>query len=396
MSAWFSQKPRLTPHGQYPPEITRAIHTMADDLAGKAIPEVSHQPLVAFQPGQTGEAAFYAAPAIQEPVATASVPMSNEAPSPFLTEAAPGTVPPETVPVLPPPPSEEAMLLDQMQALEQSIPVAVKPYAADALPPSGRAPSLWERIKQAKSKLGIGLGIGVLVLSVGFGGWYWWQSRGQSAKPIVSEAPIQETAPVAELKVQEPLPQPPQAYSATQPNLFSFNTETVTAESISIEFLKVARAIEQEALRQPIEFLVRDQNYNPLAFSRFAYLLGLTLPADLLTTLDEPFSLYFYLDQDRPRMGLAVTIRDKAAFQQMITTTEALLPKIFEPLYLDKTTAPKTDLAFRSGLYREQLVRFVNIDAAMNLTFDYAVREQLWIIGTSQATLRALLDRQNP
>lgn len=396
MTAWFRKKPRLTPQGQYPPEITRAIHTMADDLAGKAKVEASHEPLVAFQPGQTGEAAFYAAPAIQEPIATASMTESSAAPSPFLVETAPLPAQGDQSPVESPIPVEEAALIDQMQELERSIPVPVQPLPEGAIPVTAHPLTFVERLKRHKRGIGIGIGIGILVLAGSGGFWYWWQSRMKETTPMISETLIQETTPIVDVQVREPEPEAVQHYSPTQPNLLSFNTETVTAEMITTEFLQVARVIEQDTIRQPVEFLVRDQNYNPLAFSRFVYLLGLALPPELLSTLDEEFSLFVVLDQDRPRMGLVVKIRDKAAFQDAMNASETLLPKVMEPFYLDTTTAPKTNLVFRSGLYQEQLVRFVNIDPAMNLTLDYAVREQQWFLGTSQMTLRAMLDRSLP
>jgi hypothetical protein len=91
-------------------------------------------------------------------------------------------------------------------------------------------------------------------------------------------------------------------------------------------------------------------------------------------------------------MGLKLTIKDKLTFTTALKTAETTLPRTIEPFFLDKTTAPKSGLVFRSSVYQDQPVRYVNIDGPMNLSVDYAVREAHWFIGTSQKTLRALLD----
>ena len=390
MFSWLKHKPRLASHGQYPPEITRAIHTMADDMGKLTQAEaVAQEPLVAFQPGQASGAVFYAAPEILEP--TTSSPLTA---SPFLSDASPVASPrvseEENSSI---PQGEEAMLLNQMRELETATPVTTSSPATSEVSPSTAVFSWREKLHQYKVWI-LGISIPILLL-VGAVFWYWWQSRAQTPPPVVSEGVVKEVPPTIEIKVEKEEEPTRTHYSIDQPNLLSFDTETVTAESIVIEFLKVALSIKQDNLRQPVEFLARDQNYNPLAFSRFAYLLNLDLSPEILSTLDEDFSLFFFLDQEWSRMGLLLTIKDKVAFTEALKTGEMTLPKTWEPFYLDKTTAPKTGLTFRSGIYQDQPLRYVNIDSTINLSVDYVVRENQWIIGTSQNTLRALLDQKN-
>lgn len=399
MTAWFSKKPRLTPRSQFPPEIVRAIHTMADDMAGTPKPEnVPSEPLVAFQPGQNGEAAFYAAPEIRGSESVASSPAgASVETSPFLSDA----------PL--PPVEEEAIVPQNTDSIAFPTPPSTREELAAAFLPNqeesteisinsleentslGESSSLQGGWAQYKKWVFLGLGIVVFLILLG-GAWYWWQSRPKVTVPTTSTGVVKETPPTIDITVKEEKPTVTH-YSATQPNLLSFDTETVTADSMTTEFLKIALAIKEDNLRQPVEFLIRDQNYNPLAFSRFVYLLNLNLPTDFLSTLDENFSLFFYLDQDRPRIGLKVAIKDKEAFTTALKKGEITLPRTLEPLFLDKTTAPKTGLTFRSSLYQEQPIRYANVDETMNLSIDYAVRENNWFIGTSQKTLRALLDQ---
>jgi hypothetical protein len=187
---------------------------------------------------------------------------------------------------------------------------------------------------------------------------------------------------------------PPQAkYLAEQPNILSFNVETVTPEEIKRALLQAGQTIERDHLSGAIEFLVRDQKLNPLALSRFAYLAKLEFPGDLLGTLDEPFSLYIALDNGRPRVVLLAYMKDQAVFTAELQKNERNLALAMEPLFLDMTTAPKSNLVFKGGTYLETPVRFTNVDATLGLSIDYAVRGQQWIIGTSKDSLRSVLDK---
>lgn len=386
MSAWFNKKPKLTPRSQYPLEIQQAIHTMDNDLRGEAMPEIPQRdPLVAFQPEAAAAqgAPFYADPSIAPSQEAMSSPIAQSTASPFLVETADSGAgqfsqegfveeAPETETVLEIGNGESKEGISQENEIQEG---AKRPF------------DVVQWLKRFRWIIG-----GVLLLIVLIAGGVWWWMQRTLIPPEVSlVGAVAEPTPMPPV---EPEPQKPVAnhYSTTQPNLLSFDTEAVTAESIRTEFLKVALAVKQDNLQGPVEFLVRDQNYNPLAFSRLAYLLGVTLTSDLLATLDEEYSLYFVLDGSFVRMGLRLQVKNNEAFVVALARDEALLPKALEPFFLDTTTAPKTGLIFRSGLYKDQPVRYTNIDQAMNLSIDSSVMGNVWIIGTSQNTLHSLID----
>lgn len=385
MAALFNKKPKLTPRSQYPIEILQAIHTMENDLRGESMPEqVTRDPLVAFQPQSAVQGApFYADPSIlnQESTTVPAMEPSLSA-SPFLVDS-PDTGQIQSEAVLPP---QEAVqtetILEIDPALSQSVPT--------------RQGSVNENVGKLSETLFrwrfiIGGGI-LIMIAVGIGIW-WWLQRAPEPVSVSLVGNVTESVPPPSSNIVAE-PQPSEShYSATQPNLLSFDTETVTVDSIRTELLKVALSIKQDNLQGPIEFLIRDQNYNPLAFSRLAYLLKVSLSPDLLASLDEQYALFFVLDGNYVRIGLALSIKDQEAFTLALEKDEALLPKALEPFFLDVTTAPKTGLTFRSGLYRDQLVRYTNVDQAMQLSIDFAIRGNQWLIGTSQNALRAIIDR---
>lgn len=440
MAAWFKTKSKLASATAPQSDVSRAIHTMQDDIAGHApVESVASDPLVAFQPEQAEVSVpFYAAQAIMpsggegggvstEPSATAS-PFLMETPSALEAPAPPdlplGVASPEgeTQPA-PALVAEPVAPSTPVAAPPATLPVAdivppVAPLPVEPTPPSLSTPPPSEAPASIPLKTGgeinptspqallknlfmtyrfwlIGIVSGIVILALLWSGWQWY--RGESkTEPTIAEGTI-ETPPTPAPAPAEPTPAPEEPayphYSVDQPNLIAFDTETVTAPAMTTELLQIALSIQKDNLRQPAEFLVRDQKFNPLAFARFAYLLNLGFSSEILAALDEEFSLYFVMDQVRPRLGLVVRIKNMEAFTTALQTGEADLPKVLEPLYLDTTTAPKTGLVFRSGLYRDQPLRFANVDSSLNLSIDYAVRGAAWYIGTSQNTLRALLDR---
>ncbi len=241
----------------------------------------------------------------------------------------------------------------------------------------------------------IGVGGAVIVTAILWFAWQWYREAALR-KPIVAEGTVLAPEPApAPQPAPAPTPEAPH-YTTDQPNLLTFDTETATAQSMMTELLRIGMTIREDNLQEPVEFSIRDQKFNPLAFVRFAYLLNLSLTPEMLVALDEDFSLYYVLDQGRPRLGLSVKIKDPAGFNQAIAAAEPTLPKALEAVFLDVTTAPKTGAQFRAGLYRDQPLRFANVDSTVNLSIDYAVRGDRWVVGTSQLALRSILDRVAP
>lgn len=380
------------------------VHTMEDDLTGRNVPTKipeKKEPLVSFNPNAREGAPFYAAPGVD----TAEVMPNPSETSPFLQspEADPLSVkegaktasaaPPTVLPVVP----------AHSAVSEQHFDTEAKPVALNiAQPTVGGAsfegmlpsrPGLLHRLKTLltgeKTKW-ILLGTVLVAVVLSLGGWYVWQ-RITDKPAIPGEIANNPIRPNPEKSL--PATTTPPKYQSDQPNVLSFNTETVTAEEIKSTLLQAGQGIKKDGLSDAVEFLIRDQKLNPLALSRFAYLAKLELPAGILEALDEPFSVYVYIDGDRPRAVLLAYIKNQETFSLELQKDEGLLPSALDPLYLDMTTAPKRNLAFRDGMYLERPVRFTNVDASLGLSVDYAVRGKQWVIGTSKNSLRAVLDK---
>ncbi len=227
----------------------------------------------------------------------------------------------------------------------------------------------------------------VAVISLSIAGvWYFLRPEGE--EKVISTPPEENPAPPA-----------PQAVSVVMlpfapdvPNYLPLDTETVTAQSLSVMLSEAGTKIRAANMEQPVEFFLTDKNNNPLAFSRFAYLMNIEFGEELLASFGEPFSLFLYNDEGKIRVGLALTFVDIAKSEKLLMAKEKSLPYFFREVLFQGTTLPR-EVTFRSGVYMDQPVRFVNIDTVQETSFDYAFREKNWFIGTSKTMLRAMLDK---
>lgn len=393
---WFKTKKPLSSESVTPPseQLRSLVRTMEDDMAGHEIVtevEQSAEPLVTFRPDATAGAPFFAAPEIT--VATESEPASAE-PSPFLSESnsASAEAAIEAPTFDPPLPTASPMNPGTPLRADVERIAFTTEYQSAAPAPKASALRFFNRLSQffqnRKTRM-VTLVAVLLLVTCGAGGYFWWQSAKDSddSSAVKVESP---KMPEVSIRMES---QSQTKYQATQPNILSFDTETVTAEQIKNTLLQVSQSIQKDNLPGAIEFLVRDQKLNPLAFSRFAYLAKLNIPAELLGTLDEPFSLYIFIDDGRPRVALLMYAKDVSTFEAELKKSEKNLALALEPLFLDITTASKNNPAFRDGMYLGRPVRFANIDDTLGLSIDYAVRGRQWIIGTSKDSLRSVLDK---
>lgn len=232
------------------------------------------------------------------------------------------------------------------------------------------------------------VGIIVLTLAIILGGaFYFYSQKNQSeTSPSLPDEASNAPEKATEIPSKEPL------LALDKPNYLSFNTETVSPEDIKKTLSQTALRVRAGNITRPVEFLVTDQNNNPLAFSRFAFLSKLDLASDIAVLADEAFSLYAYNDASSVHFGLALTFKDAPAAALAIANAETTLPHAFRVLILEPNVTVAESTSFRSGAYNRFAVRFANISDDQNVSLDYVLDGNQWFIGTSKNTLRAILD----
>jgi hypothetical protein len=148
-------------------------------------------------------------------------------------------------------------------------------------------------------------------------------------------------------------------------------------------------------LTAPVEFIVTDQQNNPLTFTDFATSFGLKFSSLVMSSLADNFSLYIYNDQGNIRLGLAVDSKNDVSTKARMFNEEPNLVSEISPLFLDTSfTAPKT-VSFNSSNYANTQIYYLNLATMQNqpLSIDYTIFNKKLIIGTSKMTLRSILDK---
>lgn len=292
-------------------------------------------------------------------------------------------------------PSDDAPAFAPAPAAAPAVnPFAAPPAAAPDVTPGGIA--LEQPGKKAlpanARKVMIGAAITLLAVTVlGVLAYFllFW-SRTPAEEPLPAAVP---EVPAEEAAVPEPVVPVIPPFSADQPNYLPIDVEVATAETLRQSFAEAGTKIIGAGMSGPVEFLVTDKNNNPIAFSRFAFIAGLGLSSDLVALIEEPFSVFVYSDMGVARYGLSLSFKDAALAAERLTKEEAKIPAEWKPFLYGKEQPVPAQAVFRSGTYASQAVRFVNVDEVQNLSFDYAVRDKQWLIGSSKDTLRAIIDR---
>lgn len=243
----------------------------------------------------------------------------------------------------------------------------------------------------------IPVSIGILVLMVGGIAAYFFlrpAPENDMTEPLPS-VDVPSATDDMQASPTEPTPAPVSVFSPNSPNYLALDPESdaATPEGIVAKLGGVGMKVKEMNPSEPIEFLLRDGNNNPIAFSRFSYLMKLGVPEDALAFIDESFSVYFIPEGADIRMTLVLDIKDSEKFAEAVKRDEATVPTWFRGLlYQPAGVEVPSSVEFRSGMYGALETRFVPIDAAKNYSFDYILLGNKWMIGTSKDSFRATVD----
>ena len=227
----------------------------------------------------------------------------------------------------------------------------------------------------------------VLLASV-FGAYRFWMKR-QSAleNPNPSQTPVNTPSVPA-------IPNPSTtSLSADKPNYLSIDMETADKDKIKETISDFAKKIPDLQISTPVEFLVTDDQNNPISFGKFASAYGLALNPDIMNNLGDKFSLFLYNDTGKVRLGLAVDSKDIAEInlKKALTQGEPDMAKNVEPLFLS-TEYTLENKAFATSYYNGAEIRYENITFPEDLSVDYTIFRDKLIIGTTRLTLRSIID----
>lgn len=240
-------------------------------------------------------------------------------------------------------------------------------------------------------KTTIALLIVMLLAAAGGGAYYFWQTRVEHV-PVAVPSALQDILPQrGEVLVSDTSEVPQYPFSLNESNPFVIDVEMETLSTLQEKLVDNAKKMQTADMRVPVQFTVVDKNNAPIAFFIFASVFNLGLSGDLLNSLGNDFSLYLFLDNGAPRLGLTVSFKDIESARALLKTSEKTLPVSLKNLFLEDVSTG-SDVAFQNGIYESVPTRFFNFDTPEPLSIDYAFMRDYLVIGTSKDTLRAIID----
>jgi hypothetical protein len=417
---WFSRKQKSS----LPAEVLDAVHTMQDDLDGKkrVVPSLSASSLPVGD--SASPFAFAAAPAMKNkipvnengltsPITVTKTDTSAALPdprssSPFM-QAEGADMAGEQSEDVSRPLALEPKEVSSTPPLSPVAPSTVKPFVREGAPvgstsfsqasQGGDAPVYAASDTTKKNSHIFMVGMTLLVLALLAGGAFAYFSL-FAKKPAMSDAPASvpeasstDESAKADMGNQDaPGNDMNIPFTLSSPNYLPIDVETVTDEQFRSILASKEKLMQSNNMTDvAVEFFVTDTNNNPIAFARFATLMGIVFPQAVMDQIDESFSLYLYNDGQVARAALALSMKNKDALEQAVKKDESALPFALQALYLDPSVTKITAGTFKSGSYASHATRYFNIGTS-GLSNDYAFTAKHWVIGTSAKAFRKILD----
>lgn len=275
----------------------------------------------------------------------------------------------------------------------QQMPSKPAPQAKPAQPETPKK-NLDEKQKKNMALKIVSAAVLILLVAIVGTGIYYYVSTRPTKTAGNEPSPAPKPSENGNSTNPNPSPEPAQPeFSATNPNYLPIDMTAATSDSIKQTLSDYANKVKFSNITTPVEFVVTDETNAPIDFDKFATLAGLTLPDGLLGTLDKSFSLFFFNDDSNMKIGLAINTLNQAKSKTAMLAEEPNLAKALTPLLL-ASNYTLNNTPFGEATYKTSAVRYQNIISAKELSIDYTFYNGQLMIGTTQKTLEAMIDKQ--
>lgn len=236
-----------------------------------------------------------------------------------------------------------------------------------------------------------------VILIAGVGAYYFWMTRVDKERSVnIDLLPNNLNNENEENLMEDDITVETQdtgEFSSESPNYLMLSDEQVTKESVAALLDETSEKIITSGAKTPLEFIVTDNKNNPLLFKVFAQIAGISLPLEVINNLDQDFSLYFFNEEGKMKLGMGIDSKNDIDLKVALLQEEKSLFSSLRMLYLDYVITEQ-EMTFSESIYLDQYVRYYNLDSADKLSLDYTVygeKGRLYF-AISEKTLKAILD----
>lgn len=184
-------------------------------------------------------------------------------------------------------------------------------------------------------------------------------------------------------------------YSEEFLNYLSIDTESESVlTDIQNELDVIRMNLPSQDFSEPITFIITNKQNKPISFSDFAVYADMGMPSDVLLALDDRFEIYAYNDfSTGVRFGFRVDVKNAEILQTALETNATSIPPTSLIFFKNFSINPDLELKFNNGSYNNYAVKYLNLNESETNSIDYIVDGNRWVLGTSQKTLRAIVDK---
>lgn len=200
--------------------------------------------------------------------------------------------------------------------------------------------------------------------------------------PPAEENPVVTTPTTGEKK---------EKYSPDKTNFLFFDPTDEDLSDLKKVLASIKTDLNNAAPRALYSFSVFDNNYNKVTFPMFAAAVKFNLSPALLENLGEDFLLFFYNDDSKIRLAVAVAVKNEALVAAEMLKQEETLSSDAEFLFLGNEPENNSG-KFGQGFYRGAAVKYLNLSQQNTFSIDYIINDASLVIGTSKNTAQAVFD----
>ena len=234
-------------------------------------------------------------------------------------------------------------------------------------------------------------GIGLIIIGIALSGLYgYWKIFIQGKPPATSVNPPVSTTTLPAL------PLAPSATSTAPAGFFNkLPNKSITIDLPAITPTALAQALKSEAkiveTRASVKQIKLTCKGEPLTTEEFLSLLLIFTPKDFLLNYENEFAFAFFAQKEGVRPILILKAKNKElAETQMADWEKTTVANDILPLFLNNFKLPQYLPSFRTYLFVNQPVRFLNISAPF-ASLNYAIYNNYLVFATSSAGMFIVL-----
>lgn len=243
----------------------------------------------------------------------------------------------------------------------------------------------------------------IIILLLGAGGYYYWTTRESETEniEIVQDNIDNEEDVVIEEKQDEIIEEEVIPIDdLAQVNDFSDKSNFLVIKDNDLTLVGIKKSIENKFLEikdypgDQLEFLLVDENNKPILFNDFVEKFKISLSLDIINNLEvNNFSLFLYKKDNIKRIGLAINIKNKELLKAGLLKNEKTLLTSLNSLFIYDKISNVVDLEFKVSKYKENQIRYVNLNTTMDLSIDYVIIDNYLVIATNKDSGRLIMDK---